>query len=65
MALSATLIEAVRKPAAAGTNLTETLQLAPAANVAPHVVVSVNDDGSAPPIVIPPLLMSRIAVLVF
>jgi hypothetical protein len=65
VALSATLSEAVREPADTGTNLTEILQLAPAANVVPQVVVSVNDDGSAPTTVIPPVLMSRIAVLVF
>jgi hypothetical protein len=45
VALSATLSEAVREPATAGTNLTEILQLAPAANVAPQVVVSVNEEG--------------------
>ena len=65
VALSAMFSEAVREPAAAGTNLTEIRQLAPAANVAPQVAVSVKEEASAPLMVIPPALMFSVEVLVF
>lgn len=64
-ALSATSSVAVSAPDAAGLNFTDMVQLAPAATVAPQVVVFVNDDLSVPLRVIPPLLMARVAVPVF
>ena len=65
LALSATSSAAVSAPVAAGLKVTEIVQLALAANVVPQVVVSVKEEASTPPIVIPPVLISRVAAPVF
>lgn len=64
-ALSATFNVPARVPPASGLKLTEIVQLAPAASVAPQVVVLVNEEESVPLIVIPPLWMSSVAPPVF
>ena len=65
MALSATVSNAVRVPATTGLKLTEMVQLAPAATVAPQVAVSTNEVPSAPRILIPPEVIFKVVPPVF
>jgi hypothetical protein len=64
-ALSVTVNDAVSAPVFVGLNLTEIVQLAPAATVAPQVVVSEKEDAFVPLILMPPDLISKVALPVF
>ena len=61
--LSATLSVAVTAPVAVGVNVTPIVQLAPAANVAPHWLVSAND--AAPEPVMLTTMLLTVALLLF
>ena len=63
VALSATLTEAERAPTNAGVKVTETLQLAPAATLLPHVFVWLKSDALLP--VTPMPVMDSAALPVF
>jgi hypothetical protein len=63
--LSVTVNDAVSAPVFVGLNFTEMVQLAPAATVAPQVVVSEKEDAFVPLILMPPDLMSKVAPPVF
>ena len=63
-ALSATLRDAVRVPAAAGVKVTPIVQVAPAATLAPHVLVWVKSPALAPETAMPETSSEALPVLV-